>query len=81
MGAAVDNRGDWHSLNNAVTDTVWNYWSDNDAVLGVAYRAARAGGAAVGQTGFNSGFAQIKDRNVSKQVGGHTDYVPNIKLR
>ena len=81
LGAAVDSRGDWHSLNNAVADTVWNYWSDNDAVLGVAYRAARAGGEAVGQTGFNSGFARIKDRNESKQVGGHTDYVPNIKLR
>ncbi len=81
LGAAVDNGGDWQSLNNAVTDTVWNYWSGNDGVLGLGYRTARIGGVAVGHTGFNSGFARIKDQNVSKQVQGHSDYVPNIRLR
>lgn len=81
LGAAVDNRGDWQSLNNAVRDTIWNYWSRNDKVLGIAYRTARAGGVAVGHTGFNSGFARIKDRDVSKQVPSHGAYVSTIKLR
>lgn len=81
LGAAVDDGGDWQTLNNAVSDTIWNYWSRNDKVLGIAYRAARAGGVAVGQAGFNSGFARIKDRDVSKQVPAHSAYVSNIKLR
>jgi len=81
LGAAVDDGGDWHTLNTAVSDTIWNYWSRNDKVLGIAYRAARAGGVAVGHAGFDSGFARIKDRDVSKLVPSHSAYVPNIKLR
>lgn len=81
LGAAVDDSGDWHSLNNAVSNTVWNYWSANDKVLRLAYKAARLGGVAVGQAGFNSGFSRIKDRDVSKDVSTHSAYVTNIKLR
>lgn len=81
LGAAVDDSGDWQSLNNAVSDTIWNYWSRNDKVLGLAYKAARVGGIAVGQAGFRSGFARIRDRDVSKQVPSHSAYVSNIKLR
>ncbi|MFZ1541754.1 MAG: DUF726 domain-containing protein [Candidatus Microthrix parvicella] len=81
LGAAVDDAGDWQSLNHAVTDTVWNYWSRNDQVLGRVYRAARVGGVAVGHSGFNSSFARIRDRDVSKQVASHVSYVANIKLR
>ena len=81
LGAAVDDAGDWQSLDHAVTDTVWNYWSRNDQVLGRVYRAARVGGVAVGHSGFNSSFARIRDRDVSKQVASHVSYVANIKLR
>ena len=33
LGAAVGRKGDWRTLQDAVTGTVWNYWSANDAVL------------------------------------------------
>ncbi len=81
LGAAVQQGGDWQTLNDAVADTVWNYWSRNDQVLGIAYKAARAGAVAVGRAGFESAFPRIKDRDVSRQVPRHTAYVEHVKLK
>lgn len=80
LGAAVGRRGDWQSLNAAVSGTVWNYWSSRDAVLGTIYKLAEAGQQAVGHAGFGSKFARIKDRNVSRSVGGHSEYVSGVTL-
>lgn len=64
LGAAVGRDGDWRSLNNAVSGTVWNYYSTNDAVLEWLFRLGDLGKRAVGHDGFGTKFARIKDRNV-----------------
>ena len=78
LGAAVGRKGHWHSLEAAVLDTVWNYWSENDKVLRRMYRLAEVGEVAVGQTGFQSTRPRIKDRNVSQLVPGHSAYVSKL---
>jgi len=80
LGAAVGCKGDVRSLEAAVTGTVWNYWSANDNVLRWLYMLAEVGQAAAGQTGFKSSFPRIKDRNVSRFVGGHFVYVSKVTL-
>jgi pimeloyl-ACP methyl ester carboxylesterase len=81
LGAAVGRKGHWHGLEAAVQDRVWNYWSRNDPVLRWVYRLAEVGEVAVGETGFGSARPRIKDRNVSRQVGGHSAYVANVTLQ
>lgn len=81
LGAAVGRKGHWHSLEAAVLDTVWNYWSRNDNVLRWMYRLAEVGDVAVGETGFRSTRPRIKDRNVSRLVLGHSAYVSKVMLR
>lgn len=80
LGAAVGRKGDWHSLNAATRGVIWNYWSTNDNVLRWLYKMAEAGQEAVGQTGFNTTFPGIKDRNVSRSVASHSDYIARIVL-
>jgi hypothetical protein len=81
LGAAVGAKGDWRSLDAAVAGTVWNYWSGKDAVLKWLYSLAEAGQTAVGQRGFSSKFARIRDRNVTAIVGGHSAYFDEVKLQ
>jgi len=81
LGAAVGRKGHWHTLDAAVVDKVWNYWSENDNVLRWMYRLAEGGEVAVGQTGFKSTRPRIKDRNVSRQVAGHSAYVGTVELK
>jgi hypothetical protein len=64
-----------------VRDRVWNYWSTNDQVLRWVYRLAELGEVAVGQTGFGSARPRLKDRNVSRQVTGHSAYVSKVTLQ
>jgi len=80
LGAAVGRAGDWHNLDAAVTGTVWNYWSANDNVLRWLYKLAEVGQTATGQAGFRSTFSAIKDRNVTRKVERHSDYVPKVAL-
>ncbi|HET7690506.1 MAG TPA: DUF726 domain-containing protein [Nocardioidaceae bacterium] len=80
LGAAVGNKGDWRSLDAAVNGTVWNYRSSRDEVLGTVYKIAEMGQKAVGYTGFNSTFQRIKDRNVTRTVGGHSAYFDGVQL-
>ena len=79
LGAAVGRKGDWRSLEAAATGTVWNYWSSNDNVLRWLYALAEIGEAA-GQTGFRSSFPRIKDRNASRFVSGHSEYISKVTL-
>jgi pimeloyl-ACP methyl ester carboxylesterase len=81
LGAAVANDGDWQQLDAAVSDKIWNCWSRRDRVLKFLYRSAQIGARASGQTGFDSKFASINDRDVSRSVASHSDYIANVTLR
>lgn len=80
LGAAVGRKGDWRSLEAAVTSTVWSYWSANDNILRWVYTLAEIGETAVGQAGFRSRFPRIKDRNVSRSVKAHSTYIAKVSL-
>ena len=81
LGAAVGKGADWRALDNAVSGTVWNYHSSNDQVLRWMYGLAERGQRAVGLTGFQSRFPSIRDRNVSRIVDTHSDYVRAVTLQ
>lgn len=80
LGAAVGRKGDWHSLNEAVSGAVWNYHSVNDQVLRWLYKLGDFGQQAVGHAGFGTKFSRIKDRNVSRSVAGHSAYFAGVTL-
>lgn len=81
LGAAIDAKGDWCSLNDAVTDAVYNYYSANDKVLKYLYTVVEAGSKPAGLHGFDSKFPKIKDRNVSRLVKSHSeDYCSRVEL-
>ena len=48
-------------------------------VLKFLYAAGSVGERAAGQGGFETKFPRIKNRNVSRTVGGHSDYFNAIK--
>jgi len=81
LGAAVGGKGDWRTLNAAVSEHVWNYRSENDNVLKYLYRSAQAGEAAAGVVGFRSSFPKISDRNVSRTVSSHSMYFTRVTLK
>lgn len=81
LGAAIASVGDWHLLNESVSNRVWNYYSDNDQVLRKIYRAAQGGQKAAGVDGLKTRLPRIKNVNVTKSVGGHTDYLANVHLK
>ena len=80
LGAAVGTKGDWRTLNEAVSGTVWNYYSGRDQVLKTLYAVAELGQKAAGLVGFNSKFDRIKDRNVTRKVDGHSRYLGAVTL-
>lgn len=80
LGAALGAKGDWRTLNDSVTSAVYNYYSTNDKVLKNLYTVVQAGSKAAGLRGFGSKFPKIKDRNVSRVVQGHSDYLKHVRL-
>lgn len=80
LGAAIGAKGDWRSVNDAVTDAVYNYYSANDKVLKYLYTVVQAGSIPAGLRGFGSKFPKIKDRNVSRLVKSHSDYFSRVDL-
>ncbi|HEY2504796.1 MAG TPA: DUF726 domain-containing protein [Mycobacterium sp.] len=80
LGAATGAKGDWRSLNDAVTDAAYNYYSGNDKVLKYLYSVVQAGSVPAGLRGFGSKFPKIKDRNVSRIVKSHLDYFSGVDL-
>jgi hypothetical protein len=80
LGAAIGAKGDWRSLNDAVTNAVFNYYSTNDSVLKYLYSFAQAGEQPAGLRGFASKFPKIRDRNVSRLVNSHSDYCGRVRL-
>jgi pimeloyl-ACP methyl ester carboxylesterase len=80
LGAAVSADHNLSNVGNAVTDKVWNYSSRNDAILGKLYRGAQFGQRAAGAVGFTTSHPNVKNRNVSQKVAGHSKVVPNVTL-
>jgi pimeloyl-ACP methyl ester carboxylesterase len=81
LGAAVGKSADWLTLNNAVSGTIWNYYSSNDRVLRWLYTAAELGEKPVGFVGFESKFPSVRDRNVSRMVRDHSAYLNSVRLQ
>jgi pimeloyl-ACP methyl ester carboxylesterase len=80
MGAAVGSKGDWRAVAASTSETIWNYWSTKDNVLRWLYVLAEMGEAAAGQTGFKTSIPGIKNRNVSRLVTHHSEYVSRLTL-
>jgi len=80
LGAAIGAKGDWRSLNDAVTNSVYNYYSTNDKVLKYLYPVTQAGRKPAGLCGFGSTFPKILDRNVSRFVNSHSEYLKKVNL-
>jgi pimeloyl-ACP methyl ester carboxylesterase len=80
LGAAVGRNQDWRDLDAAVRERVWNYHSKNDGVLKRLYSGAELGQQAIGYRGFGTPFRNIIDRDVSRKVGGHREYVGRVTL-
>ncbi|MGP3707157.1 DUF726 domain-containing protein [Gordonia paraffinivorans] len=80
LGGAEGRKQDWRPLNDAVTDVVHNYYSENDAVLKYAFALAQGGSIAIGLRGFSTKHPRVKDHDVSKRVSGHSAYFDNVKL-
>ena len=80
LGAAEGRKGDWRPLSEAVSGSVYNYYSTNDSVLKYLFAAAQAGSVALGLRGFATKFPNIKDRDVSSQVDGHSRYFQSVRL-
>jgi pimeloyl-ACP methyl ester carboxylesterase len=81
LGGAVSTKRPWHSIENAVEDKVWNYWSADDKILSAVYRTGEAGSKAIGATGIPARSARIKNVDVSRSVKTHFDYLKHVKLR
>lgn len=81
LGAAVGADHKLLNVGNSVTEHVWNYWSTNDRVLRTAYRSGEMGKKAAGATGFEMSNPHVKNRNVSRSVKGHSEYVAKVKLQ
>lgn len=69
---------DWHAVNEAVTPAAYNYHSANDKVLSVFYTAAQAGSTSAGAAGIRSKLPRIIDKNVTRTVPGHFEYLGNV---
>jgi hypothetical protein len=79
LGAALDKKADWYSIENAVEDTVYNYYSRHDPVLKF-FKLANGNSGAVGLEGVNGAYPKIVDVNASRYVRGHREYFTNIQL-
>lgn len=77
-GAAIGTKFDWHAVGSAATGDVVNYFSSNDSVLKLLYKAAEFGSVAVGLAGTGSTVSNIHDVDVSDKVAGHSSYWLNI---
>ncbi|MBT5579135.1 MAG: DUF726 domain-containing protein [Acidimicrobiaceae bacterium] len=81
LGAAIDSKLDLRPLDKAVSGTIYNYWSNNDAVLNKIYRTAQRGERAAGAEGFARRSPVVRNRNVSRLVDSHSAYVDKVTLQ
>jgi pimeloyl-ACP methyl ester carboxylesterase len=80
LGAAIDRKGNWRTLSEAVSGSVHNYYSTSDNVLKYAYAVAQAGSVAAGRQGFGTSYPNIIDHDVTARVAGHSDYFSKVNL-
>ncbi len=80
LGAARNAKGDWSRLNAGVGTRVYNYHSRQDKVLRFFYSFAEAGKAAAGYVGMTTKLAKIKNVDVTKQVGDHSEYCKKLSF-
>lgn len=78
VGAAIGRKGDWRTLNSAVSGKVHNYFSSRDQVLRFGYAVAQGGSVAAGLAGFGTSYPNIVDYDVSDCVDGHSAYFSNV---
>lgn len=81
LGGAVGAKGDWRTLHEAVSGTVWNYYSGRDGVLKFVYQAIHGGQKPIGLVGIRSRFANIRDVNVTSLVDNHGAYFSAASLK
>lgn len=81
LGAAVSTGGDWNSASRAVSGDIWNYYSSRDQVLAKAFTTAQLGKKAIGGQGMKSSYPNVHDRNVTRRVQTHSDYVRGVQLQ
>ena len=82
LGGAVGARppGDWKKAAAACENRLHNYWSSNDQVLRLLYRAGTGvliGSPAVGSQPIDKGGRRVRNHDVSGLVGGHGEYKRN----
>lgn len=80
LGTAIGAKSNWDSLTAAVDETVYGYHSTNDNVLSLLYKAAQAGQAAAGLTGFAPVSSKLVNVDVSDRVKTHFEYQDNVQL-
>jgi pimeloyl-ACP methyl ester carboxylesterase len=81
VGAAISRSEKWKLLPDAVTDGVWNYYSQHDSVLSTLYRIAEAGATPFGLAGMDLDNPKAHDVDVSNEVFNHRGYLPAISLQ
>lgn len=77
-GAAIGTKFDWDAVGQTATGVVVNYFSGNDSVLKLLYKAAEFGSVAVGLAGTGSTASNVHDVDVSDVVPDHSAYWLNI---
>jgi len=81
MGAAIRRGDHWRSLSEAVSGTIYNYYSKNDPVLRWAYGATQGfQHKAVGLKGFKIEGTNIEDVDCSNFIFEHQDYKKRLEL-
>ncbi|MCY4014761.1 MAG: DUF726 domain-containing protein [Gammaproteobacteria bacterium] len=79
FGGAADSSRDWRRAAKAVGGMIYNFHSDNDAVLGTALRIANAGFTKpIGTTPIRRAGPNIVNFDCSDLVSGHDDYKRNL---
>lgn len=81
LGAAIGADRDWTKLETAVSERAYNYHSSNDKVLKFFYSTAEAGHQAAGHRGMKTKRHKIVNVDVSRTVGGHSDYCKVVALK
>jgi len=88
LGGAVDNnckdndnRVNWDKVHNAVTDNIYNYFSENDTVLQILYKVGEGikfeFGEPIGRNKIDN--KNIENIDVSNCIKGHTEYKKNLE--
>ncbi len=78
LGGAVDSdSNNWKVAKKSVKNQIWNYYSNKDKVLSILYKPSTLfTSTPIGTTRIED-VAGIRNKDVSKEVGGHMKYKRN----